>query len=125
MLNIPQVCNNPVNLMLGKAVGECVKIFKANAETGLGYCVFRTPMAGWRAAHRQIATDQARHLTLKEFIFKFAPPNENDTNSYLEFVCEELHIDADYPLSALSKYALAGIMAKFEGYYEYEKAAST
>jgi hypothetical protein len=119
-MNIPQTCNNPVNLMLSKSVGECVDIHKMNPKTGVGYCVFETPMAGWRAAHRQIETDQKRRLTLKQFIFKFAPPNENDTNEYLQFMCEEFKVDPDYPLSALSKFAVAGVMAQMEGYYNKE-----
>jgi hypothetical protein len=120
-VNIPQKCNNPVNLMLGKPVGECVEIYNKNVNTGLGYCVFKSPMAGWRAAHRQIATDQARKLTISQFIFKFAPPNENNTNAYLDFVCQELKIDKDYPLQAISKFALAGVMAQMEGYYNKEE----
>jgi hypothetical protein len=121
-MNIPQSCNNPVNIMLKKApIGEAVQLYGCNDKTGLGYAVFASPFAGWRAAHRQIEADQARELTLGQFIAKFAPPNENDTSAYLEFVMHELHVDKDHPLKALSKYALAGIMAQMEGYYNKER----
>lgn len=120
-MNIPQKCNNPINLMLLKAVGEATEIYRPRPEMTLGYCVFPTPMAGWRAAFRQIRADQRRGLSLKQFIFKFAPPTENDTNAYLEFVCKEMNEDGAVPLSSLSRYALAGVMAEFEGYFAEEE----
>lgn len=121
MRNIPQRCSNPTNLMLPKPIGECTGILRIIESEPIGYCEFPTPEAGWRAAHRQIVLDQVRNLTLKQFIFKFAPPGENDTNEYLDFVISELHVPPDVPLSQLSKYALAGVMAKMEGYYEEER----
>jgi hypothetical protein len=56
-------------------------------------------------------------LTFGQFIAKFAPPNENDTSEYLEFVCGQLKAGHDTPLASVSKYAIAGVMAQFEGYY--------
>lgn len=122
MLNIPQRCNNPLNLMIPKPVGEATEVFNLNEKTGLGFAVFPTPMAGWRAAFRQIRADQRRGLTLRQFIFKFAPPVENDTNAYLEFVAKEMAVDKDTLISSLSRYALAGVMAEFEGYFAEEEA---
>lgn len=108
--NKPQRNNNPVNLR-----------YRAQKEsTGAdssGFAIFLTPESGWRAAHRQIKLDQKRDLTLREFIFKFAPPNENNTNDYLKFVAKELHISVDTPIAEISVFALAGIMAGMEGYY--------
>lgn len=116
-MNIPQFCNNPVNLMIPHPVGEATGVYKINPKTGLGYAVFSTAPAGWRAAIRQIKADQKRGLTLEKFIFKFAPPNENDTTSYLSFVCHELEVDPLRLLSSISPYALAGVMAAREGYF--------
>jgi hypothetical protein len=107
-MNIPQKNNNPVNL---RFAGQ------EHAFELEGFACFQTPMDGWRAAHRQIALDQKRGLSLKEFIFKFAPPNENNTNNYLDFVCKELNVGPDTPLAQISKFALAGVMAQEEGYY--------
>ena len=117
-MNVSQRCNNPVNLMIPQPIGEAMGVYAFNEKTGLGYAYFTTPMAGWRAAFRQIKTDQKRGLSLKQFIFKFAPPSENDTNTYLDFVRKEMNVDDSVPLSSLSCYALAGVMAKFEGYFE-------
>ena len=120
-MNIPQECNNPVNLMLAKPAGECTEIRHVNTKTGLGYCYFPTPQAGWRAAFRQYDSDVKRGLTISQYIFKFAPPNENDTNAYLEFVCKEIGCTPSTKLDCISKYALAGVQAQMEGYYSRGK----
>ncbi|MBV6342775.1 hypothetical protein [Candidatus Magnetobacterium casense] len=114
MRNRAQRNNNPVNLRYAhqtEAVGK-------DAD---GFAVFGTPEAGWRAAHAQIRLDQTRGVSVREFIFKFAPPNENDTNAYLEFVLDELGIGSSTPLYSIGVYELAGVMAQYEGYYAKEK----
>ena len=114
-MNLSQRNNNPVNL---RYAGQ-------REATGRGekdFALFSTPMAGWRAAHSQIVLDQTRRLSLKEFIFKFAPPVENDTNAYLDFVCRELRISPDEDLKDISKYALAGVMARQEGYFNLDES---
>lgn len=109
-MNKSQRNNNPLNLRYAKQR-------EALGADGTGFATFPSPDAGWRAGHNQIELDQGRRLTLKEFIFKFAPPNENDTNAYLDFVATQLRVEVDIPIAHISKYALAGVMAKFEGYY--------
>ena len=103
--------NNPVNLRYAKQKEAAGKDLD-------GFAVFPTPEAGWRAAHRQIKLDQGRGLTLGKFLHKFAPTNENDTEAYLEFVCKEMDCVEEYPLSQVSYYALAGVLACYEGYYK-------
>jgi len=118
-MNRAQRNNNPVNL---KFAGQN----EAIGQDSDGFAIFPTPMAGWRAAHAQIKLDQVRGLTLKQFIFKFAPPEENNTNAYLEFVMDHLQIEddpnptPDTKLFDISKYSLAGVMAQMEGYYKEE-----
>jgi hypothetical protein len=109
-MNISQKNNNPVNLRYAGQI-------EATGKDDKGYAVFPTPDAGWRAAHNQIALDKARNLTLKAFITKFAPPNENDTANYLKFICGELRLGPEQFLTEVSKYALAGVLARMEGYY--------
>jgi len=110
METLAQRNNNPVNL---KYAGQR----EASGKSPEGFAVFPSPAAGWRAAHSQIALDAVRNHTIRSFIFKFAPPEENDTNEYLEFVCKELAVSPEEELRFVSKYALAGVMAKMEGYY--------
>lgn len=101
---------NPLNLRFAHQI-------EATRLDADGFAIFPTPDAGWRAAHAQIKLDQDRGMTLKDFIFKFAPPNENDTNVYLEFVKVQLSYTDETPLRMISPYALAGVMAAQEGYY--------
>lgn len=104
--------NNPINIEFAHQPDSCL-------EEGdhARFACFSSPEAGWRAAHAQIKKDAGRGLTLKQFILKFAPPIENDTTDYLEFVKKELGQGSDVLLSHISKYALAGVMACWEGYY--------
>ena len=109
-MNPSQRNNNPLNLEF------------ANQTESIGsdgrFAKFPDGPSGWRAAHVQIREDQNRGLTLREFAFKFAPPNENNTNAYLDFMIDQLKsVNRDSPLRMVSVYALAGIMAQYEGYY--------
>jgi hypothetical protein len=108
--NRSQKNNNPLNL---RFAGQT----EANGGDDVGFAVFPNPEAGWRAAHAQINLDQGRMLSLKQFIFKFAPPNENDSLAYLAFVREKLGVPDYCPLVDISVFALAGVMAAMEGYY--------
>jgi hypothetical protein len=110
-MNRGQKNNNPVNL---RYVGQRDTVGHDDKD----FAVFKDGPSGWRAAHRQIGYDVKRGLTLKEFIYKFAPPNENDTDAYLAFVCKELKVVGGTPLAEVSPYALAGVMAAMEGYYK-------
>jgi len=109
-MNASQRNHNPVNLRYAGQV-------EATGKDDKGYAVFPNPAAGWRAAHAQIALDMARNLSFHEFINKFAPPIENDTSSYLDFVCKEMCVSPEEQIVCVSKYALAGVMARMEGYY--------
>ena len=58
-----------------------------------------TAADGWADLERQITLDVARGLTLRQFIYKFAPPSENNSERYLNFVCAGLNIGPDVPLA--------------------------
>ena len=112
-MNKAQRNKNPLNL---RFAGQ----HEATGKDDSGFAVFPTDAAGWRAAHAQIELDQGRELDITEFIFKFAPPNENDTLNYLNFVLAELGTHSLMKLRDISKFALAGVMAAMEGYYKKE-----
>lgn len=109
-MNRPQETNNPGNL---RYAGQA----EASGKDKHGMAVFPNAPAGWRALHRQITLDRKRGLTLREFIAKYAPPNKNNTSAYLEFVCDAMNCDPDVSMSILSRFALAGVIAAQEGYY--------
>ncbi len=118
-MNRAQRNNNPLNLRFAHQ-------HEASGQDDDGFAAFPFPAAGWRAAHAQIELDKKRGLTIEQFIDKFAPPNENDTRNYLEFILDELQIEdsplptKDTKLFDVSTYGLVGIMAKMEGYYNIE-----
>ena len=109
-MNRPQRTNNPGNL---RYVGQR----HSTGQDEHGMAVFPHAWVGWVALHNQIKLDQSRGMTLKQFINKYAPSNENDTSAYLRFVAKEMRCEADTPLEDLSRYALAGVIAKMEGYF--------
>ncbi len=109
---------NPVNLKYARQR-------EAIGADDAGFAVFPTVEAGWRGALRQILLDAQRGLTVGEYIYKFAPPYENDTETYLAFVLRRVSsagrvITRDTKLSDLGPYTLMFILeaqARMEGFY--------
>jgi hypothetical protein len=58
-----------------------------------------TPEDGWDDLQRQLELYAQRGLTLRQAIYEFAPPTENDSAAYLRFVCDGLNCTADTPVS--------------------------
>jgi hypothetical protein len=112
-MNKAQRNANPVNL---RFAGQT----EATGKDDSGFAIFPTHMAGWRAAIAQIKLDSGRGLNVRQFIEKFAPSNENDTEAYISFVTINLSTFEDMELKHLSPYALAGVMAAREGYFAKE-----
>lgn len=86
--------NNPGNLV---NVGQTGVV-----GTNGGFAVFATPEAGMNALQHQIELDASRGLSLREFIYKYAPPKENDTSNYLSFLTSGLGVGADTPLTDIT-----------------------
>lgn len=49
---------------------------------------------GWADLERQLELYARRGLTLAELVSQYAPPNENDTDRYLAFLCDGLGMSA-------------------------------
>lgn len=64
-----------------------------------------TPEEGWADLERQLRLFAERGLTLRQAIEIFAPPEENDTERYLTFVCNGLGVNDDCPVSHLLELA--------------------
>lgn len=106
--------HNPGNLRFAKQL-------EATGKDDMGFAVFPDDPAGFRALAAQIRLDANRGLTLGQFIAKFAPPTENDTNAYGDYLCSiaptELRPRAkEIPLKVFNEWALAGMIAHFEGW---------
>lgn len=50
---------------------------------------------GWADLERQLQRYADRGLTLRDAIYEFAPPTENDSERYLNFVCQGLACSPD------------------------------
>lgn len=100
------VNNNPGNL---RFVGQ------AGAVQGEGgFARFASPQAGYQALLNQIQLDASRGLTLQEFIYKYAPPSENDSRLYLQQVQQATGATPQTPISQINRDALGRAIAKKE-----------
>ena len=85
----PTMFNNPGNIEIGQGYA---------GETGDTYAdrfvVFDSPQMGVRALGRDIKTKINRFDgDLQSIINQYAPPNENDTDNYFEFVRDQVGSD--------------------------------
>lgn len=83
---------NPGNL---RFVGQ-----KGATRGDRGFARFPTHQAGWTALRSQILLDAGRGISLDRFIYKYAPPQENNTASYLRSVSRTLGVN---PTALLKK----------------------
>ena len=64
--------------------------------------------------------------TIRQIVTRFAPPNENDTERYIEFCCDEVYADPDYVFDHYLPYnRLAVAMARMETGTRLEESAVT
>jgi hypothetical protein len=50
---------------------------------------------GWADLERQLQLYGERGLTLRQAIYEFAPPSENNSEQYLNYVCQGLNVQPD------------------------------
>lgn len=77
--SLPQRNNNPGDLRHSPHSTHL-----PNDPDGIG--IIDTVADGWADLERQLQLYADRGLTLKEAIYEFAPPTENNTAQYLQFV---------------------------------------
>lgn len=85
--------NNPGNLRWAST-----QIGQESTVNGK-YATFATPQDGWAALQSYIQNNQ--NLSLRDFITKYAPPSENDTSNYLNWLVSQVGVGADTPVSSL------------------------
>lgn len=60
--------------------------------------------AGWDDLERQLRIYAERGMTIREMVMIYAPPDENDAESYLSFICFHMGCEpSDYVVSVLGK----------------------
>jgi hypothetical protein len=50
---------------------------------------------GWADADRQLKLYADRGMTLQQMVYTLAPPSENDSNQYLDFVCQKMGLPSN------------------------------
>ena len=101
--------NNPGNLRFANQT-------ESTGKDDRGFAIFPSSEEGWDALYRQIELDKGRDLTLDQFVNKYAPPSENDTTAYRNFLQGELNVGKNTNINKLDTQKLAVAIAKQEGY---------
>lgn len=104
--------NNPLHLRYSSANN-----WKGQTGQQSGFCVFDTPENGLRAAminlksYRKIGV-----VTIADIVSRWAPPTENNTQNYIDFVCKKLgaNISDEVEQDAQSYIALLQVMCIME-----------
>ena len=115
---IGQRINNPFNIR------QYNQGFVGETGTEDGFISFEDPMYGVRAADRVLTTyGRDRDIgSIRGLVSRFAPPSENETQSYIDYISGQLGIDPDAEIDlsdpAMRSRILAP-MAKIESRTEY------
>lgn len=88
----PNRNNNPGDIEWGAFArmhgATSLEIPKGNEPARFAF--FPTPSVGFAALHALLTTTSYYTLTIEEAINRYAPPSENQTGSYVEFVCRHV-----------------------------------
>lgn len=128
--------NNPGNIRWGDSWKGLVPKEK---RTDSAFCQFVSPEYGIRAMTRvlrnytkyagQPNVGNVRIDTVREIISRWAPPNENDTESYINSVSKALGVKANDPIDVFTKQVmlklLKAIIAHENGQQPYSDAQIT
>lgn len=65
-----------------------------------GFCKFNNLVNGTRAAFALLRSYKSRYhcVTIRDIITRWAPPSENHTDTYIEFVCKHLMMSPEDPI---------------------------
>ncbi|MBE6291840.1 MAG: hypothetical protein E7091_05450 [Bacteroidales bacterium] len=78
--------NNPLNIRYSSANN-----WKGQTGELSGFCVFDTPENGIRAAMVNLKSYRKQGVvTIGDIVSRWAPPTENNTQNYIDFVCKKL-----------------------------------
>ena len=101
--------NNPLNIRRSKDKWQGLKTLQEDKE----FFQFSEMKWGWRAAFRLLCytyygTYKLR--TIRDIIYRWAPPNENGTSVYIRSVAERTGINADSVLGDPATHAAQWLM---------------
>lgn len=95
----PTINNNPLDIRYANQANALPEATVAGHPAPIAR--FGTKGAGVCAGYRDLLAKIANGMTLRQLIYVFAPPNENNSKVYLEFVVKETGIALDKKLIEL------------------------
>lgn len=99
--------NNPLNIRYSNANN-----WKGQMGEQSGFCVFDTPENGIRAAMVNLKSYRKKGvITIGDIISRWAPPTENNTQNYIDFVCKKLGASASYEVEQIASEYIALLKA--------------
>ncbi|WP_417437556.1 virion protein [Idiomarina abyssalis] len=102
--------NNPLN------IEENGTAWEGKAGDDGRFVVFSSPLYGIRAAARILRTYASKYQlnTISGIVARWAPPVENDTDNYINFVSSKAGVDANAPLNDETYPAVIAAMIQME-----------
>jgi len=100
--------NNPGNLKYGEWRNA-----RRDGAIGMdrgGFAIFPDIKTGTEAQYKLIKKWQRENLTLEQFVYKYAPPNENDTEKYLKYLENQMDIDRTNSIKVLKEKEIRELM---------------
>lgn len=88
--------NNPGNIDKGRDEWEGQELPGDDPR----FCTFTSMAYGCRALIRTLMTYHSKHglSSVRQIINRWAPPVENNTDAYVDHVCQRLGVAPDHPL---------------------------
>lgn len=111
--NIPTALNNPGAIRPGNPSVDRYAIGVVDTKTG-PFLAFMNPEQGFLAL-KQVLQGYS-NSTIKDMIYKYAPPVENDTEDYIDNICESLKCKSNTLVKNIDQNKLCKVIAKIEGY---------
>jgi hypothetical protein len=109
--------NNPGNIRGGTFTNDHGAIGSDSGPFG----IFPDEATGAAALDALLRTDTYQNGTLADAIYRYAPPNENNTENYLQMVEQRTGVPRTTPMNQLNDdqlAALAGAIRQIEGWQE-------
>lgn len=112
--------NNPGNIDRGTELwnGEirdpalCTNDIQRTELAHGRFCVFVDAKHGIRAMAKNLRAyrDRLGCRSVRDYIGRWAPPNENNTHNYIVRVCEALAVDPDHPVDIEQRRVMRGLV---------------
>ena len=105
--------NNPLNIRLSNDKWQGQRPPSNSPEGEKVFCQFSEMKWGWRAAFRLLCHTyygKYKLRTIRDIIYRWAPPNENGTSVYIRSVAERTGINADSVLGDPATHAAQWLM---------------